>query len=70
MTAESIDKAVDKCLNSFYEKGYLQKVIKESFNKQQNYRVTDDTLQLVSNVAGAMLNLSSDLLRAVLKELL
>ena len=70
MTAESIDKAVDKCLTSFYEKGYLQKVIKESFNKQQNYRVTDDTLQLVSNVAGAMLNLSSDLLRAVLKELL
>ena len=70
MTAESIDKAVDKCLNKLVSSGKIQSVIIDSLTKQNDSVEKLSQEQIVANVAASIFTLSSELLRSVLKELL
>ena len=70
MTAESIDKAVDKCLNELVSSGKIQSVIIDSLTKQNDSVEKLSQEQIVANVAASIFTLSSELLRSVLKELL
>lgn len=70
MRDSEIDAAVDKCMARLYTKESIRDLIHKSLKEQPSYHVSKDTVPLVAAVASSMAALSSDLLRAVLKELL
>ena len=70
MTDETIDKAVDKCLNELVSSGKIRSVIIDSLTKQNDSVEKLSQEQIVANVAASIFTLSSELLRSVLKELL